>query len=98
MLQNRFTPRTGSPTLTMLRLHCSYPSRCEMFYFKTKKPSEKGYSLNKTFFEPNKFPQCDGQGVQGSGTNSPWRADPRLLAIPSSCSRVAENNPNLTIF
>ena len=25
-------------------------------------------------------------------------ADPRLLAIPTSCSRVAENNPNWEIF
>lgn len=36
----------------------------------------------------------DGRGVQGSGTYSPWRADPRLLVIPASCSRVAENNLN----
>ena len=40
------------------------------------------------------LPERDGRGVQGSGTNSPWRADPRLLVIPHSCSRVAENNPN----
>ncbi|KAG7529337.1 hypothetical protein ISN44_Un143g000240 (mitochondrion) [Arabidopsis suecica] len=30
----------------------------------------------------------------GPGTYSPRHADPRLLAIPTSCSRVAENNPN----
>jgi hypothetical protein len=30
----------------------------------------------------------------GLGTYSPRHADPRLLAIPPSCSRVAENNPN----
>ncbi|KAG7529257.1 hypothetical protein ISN45_Un97g000400 (mitochondrion) [Arabidopsis thaliana x Arabidopsis arenosa] len=37
---------------------------------------------------------CDGRCVQGPGTYSPRHADPRLLAIPTSCSRVAENNPN----
>src|SRR5699024_3843055 len=25
---------------------------------------------------------CDGRCVQGPGTDSPWHADPRLLAIP----------------
>ncbi|RYE27705.1 MAG: hypothetical protein EOP45_00215 [Sphingobacteriaceae bacterium] len=35
----------------------------------------------------------DGQEVQSSGTVSPWRADPRLLVIPTSCPRVAEDNP-----
>ena len=39
------------------------------------------------------LPERDGRGVQGSGTDSPWRADPRLLVIPPSCSRVAESNP-----
>jgi hypothetical protein len=42
----------------------------------------------------NQLPWCDGRCVQGPGTYSPRRADPRLLAIPTSCSRVAENNPN----
>ena len=36
----------------------------------------------------------DGRCVQGSGTHSPRRADPRLLAIPASCGRVAARNPN----
>jgi hypothetical protein len=37
---------------------------------------------------------CDGRCVQGPGTYSPRHADPRLLAIPTSWSRVADSNPN----
>ena len=37
---------------------------------------------------------CDGRCVQGPGTYSPRYADPRLLAIPTSCRRVAACNPN----
>jgi len=32
--------------------------------------------------------------VQDPGTYSPRHADPRLLAIPTSCSRVADYNPD----
>ena len=52
-----------------------------------------GWSLVRCFGR-NPFPGCDGRCVQGPGTYSPRHADPRLLAIPTSCSRVAENNPN----
>ena len=41
-----------------------------------------------------RLPWCDGRCVQGPGTYSPQRADLRLLAIPTSCSRVADCNPN----
>ena len=41
---------------------------------------------------------CDGRCVQGPGTYSPRRADPRLLAIPTSWSRVADSNPNWDRF
>ena len=41
---------------------------------------------------------CDGRCVQGPGTYSPRHADARLLAIPTSCSRVADCNPNLGKF
>jgi hypothetical protein len=37
---------------------------------------------------------CDGRCVQGPGTYSPRRADPRLLAIPASRRRVAACDPN----
>src|SRR6185436_7417996 len=42
----------------------------------------------------SQLPWCDGRCVQGPGTYSPRRADPRLLAIPTSWSRVADSNPN----
>src|SRR5215211_3849413 len=37
---------------------------------------------------------CDGRCVQGPGTYSPRHADPRLLAIPTSRSRVADCDPD----
>src|SRR5690606_41483759 len=40
------------------------------------------------------LPWCDGRCVQDPGTYSPRHADPRLLAIPTSCSRVADCNPD----
>ena len=42
----------------------------------------------------SQLPWCDGRCVQSPGTYSPRRADPRLLAIPPSWSRVAECNLN----
>src|SRR5699024_10359266 len=51
----------------------------------------KGYL---TDFGCYKLSWCDGRCVQDPGTYSPWRADPRLLAIPASCRRVAACNPN----
>src|ERR1700685_315830 len=42
----------------------------------------------------SQLPWCDGRCVQGPGTYSPRRADPRLLAIPTSWSRVADSNPD----
>ena len=41
---------------------------------------------------------CDGRCVQGPGTHSPRHADPRLLATPTSCGRVAAHNPNWDCF
>lgn len=51
----------------------------------------KGYP---TDFGCYKLSWCDGRCVQGPGTYSPRRADPRLLAIPTSCRRVAAYSPN----
>ena len=56
-----------------------------------------GGSLRKgwvTDFGYYLLPWCDGRCVQDPGTYSPRRADPRLLAIPTSCSRVTDYNPN----
>ena len=41
---------------------------------------------------------CDGRCVQGPGTYSPQYADLRLLAIPTSCRRVAAYNLNWDNF
>ena len=41
---------------------------------------------------------CDGRCVQGPGTYSPRRSDPRLLAIPASRRRVAACDPNWDRF
>ena len=47
-----------------------------------------------THFWYRRLSWCDGRCVQGPGTHSPRHADPRLLAIPPSWSRVADSNPN----
>ncbi len=46
----------------------------------------------------NPLPWCDGRCVQGPGTYSPWHSDPRLLAIPTSWSRVADSIRTTTHF
>ena len=51
----------------------------------------KGYP---TGFGCYQLSWCDGRCVQGPGTYSPQYADLRLLAIPTSCRRVAACNPN----
>ena len=44
------------------------------------------------------LPWCDGRCVQDPGTYSPRHADSRLLAIPASCSRVADYSPNWDVI
>ncbi len=51
-------------------------------------------AVSLTVFWLSQLPWCDGRCVQSPGTYSPRRADPRLLAIPPSWSRVADFNPN----
>ena len=77
-------PAAGSPTATLLRLHPSHwPYRGRLAPF--------GY---RACFGWSQLPWCDGRCVQGPGTYSPRRADPRLLAIPPSRTRVAGCDPN----
>ena len=59
-------------------------------------PTFDGSLLNgqATGFGCYQLSWCDGRCVQGPGTYSPRYADPRLLAIPTSCRRVAACNPN----
>ena len=47
-----------------------------------------------TGFGHFRLPWCDGRCVQDPGTYSPRHSDSRLLAIPASCSRVADYSPN----
>ena len=54
-------------------------------------PADEGWV---TGFGHFRLPWCDGRCVQDPGTYSPQHADLRLLAIPASCSRVADYNPN----
>src|SRR6187551_404354 len=77
-------PAAGSPTATLLRLH---PSRrpCR------RRCPPCGWAHD---FGHGQLPWCDGRCVQGPGTYSPRHADPRLLAIPTSWSRVADSNPD----
>ena len=51
----------------------------------------KGWTMD---FGCSRLSWCDGRCVQDPGTYSPRHADPRLLAIPPSCSRVSDCNPN----
>ena len=51
----------------------------------------KGWTMD---FGCSRLSWCDGRCVQDPGTYSPRHADPRLLAIPTSCRRVAACNLN----
>src|ERR1700729_3302847 len=52
----------------------------------------------RTSLRSNQLPWCDGRCVQDPGTYSPRHADPRLLAIPASRSRVADCDPDYDRF
>jgi len=77
-------PAAGSPTATLLRLHPSHQHRLGRLL-------PEGW---RNVFCRYQLPWCDGRCVQGPGTYSPRHAVARLLAIPTSCSRVADCNPN----
>ena len=77
-------PAAGSPTATLLRLHPNH--RTDRWRLP---PCGR---LND--FRSIQLSWCDGRCVQGPGTYSPRHSDPRLLAIPTSRSRVADCDPN----
>lgn len=52
----------------------------------------------KYYFGEKLLSQIDRRCVQGPGTFSPRRADPRLLAIPTSWYRVSDTNLNKVKF
>ena len=74
-------PAAPSDTATLLRLNTSY-----RFYL--------GQLLAAIVLRHTQLPLFDGRCVQGPGTYSPQHSDLRLLAIPTSWSRVADSNPN----
>src|SRR5256712_13403154 len=84
-LQKGGDPAAGSPTATLLRLRPSH--RIDL-----RRLPPCGWP---TGFGSLRLPWRDGRCVQGPGTYYRGVADPRLLAIPASCSRVADCNPNL---
>ena len=85
-LQKGGDPAAGSPTATLLRLRPSHQAR-----LRPLPPLRVG---SRTSGAPN------FHGVTGGVYKARERihrgvADPRLLAIPTSCSRVTDCNPNL---
>ena len=85
LLISYYLSAAGSPTATLLRLHPS-----QRLYRNSASPLR----VKNDSFRYFRFPGCDGRCVQDSGTISPRHADTRLLAIPTSCRRVAAYNPN----
>ena len=81
-------PAAPSDTATLLRLHPSY-----RLHLRQLPPC--GWVTDFGHF---RLPWCDGRCVQDPGTYSPRHSDPRLLAIPASCSRVADYNPNWDVI
>src|SRR6185295_5380913 len=77
-------PAAPSDTATLFKLQPSYES-----HRVTRPPC-----VYASCFWYIPLPWCDGRYVQHPGTYSPRHADPRLLAIPTSCSRVADCNPD----
>src|SRR5690606_24867102 len=85
-LQKGGDPAAGSPTATLLRLRPSHRTRLRPLPPRRVGPRASGAP--------------DFHGVTGGVYKARERihrgvADPRLLAIPASCSRVTDCNPNL---
>src|SRR5574344_1031870 len=78
-------PAAPSDTATLLRLHPSH-----RLHLRQLPPF--GWVTDFGHFQ---LPWCDGRCVQDPGTYSPQHSDLRLLAIPTSWSRVADSNPDL---
>ena len=95
----------SNPTLTsFLRkevIQPHLPIRLPCYDFTPVISPAFGSSLLKgwvTDFGRHCLPWCDGRCVQDPGTYSPRHSDSRLLAIPASCSRVADYNPNWDVI
>lgn len=84
------SPSAGSPTETVLRLK----SRCQQSGHVRPPRLWRSHRVDRPAFRHRQLQLLDGRCVQDPGTYSPRRADPRLLAIPSSCGQVADRNSN----
>ena len=78
-------PAAGSPTATLLRLRPSHCARLRRLGpLRVPAPTSGAHSFHGVTGGVYKARERIHRGV----------ADPRLLAIPASCSRVADCNPN----
>ena len=77
-------PAARSRTATLLRLSANHEIHRES-------------NISRSFGRPP-LSALDGRCVQGPGTYSRRRADAPLLAIPTSCSRISDYNPNWACF
>src|SRR6187431_2979030 len=78
-------PAAGSPTATLLRLRPSHCARLRRLGpLRVPTPTLGAHSFHGVTGGVYKARERIHRGV----------ADPRLLAIPASCPRVAEDNPN----
>ena len=99
--QNTIYSKLGTSFLRKEVIQPHLPIRLPCYDFTPVAGFTFGSSLLKgwvTDFGRIQLPWCDGRCVQGPGTYSPRHADPRLLAIPTSCRRVAACNPNWGLF
>ena len=84
-LQKGGDPAAGSPTATLLRLRPSHCARLRRLGpLRVPAPTSGAHSFHGVTGGVYKARERIHRGV----------ADPRLLAIPASCSRVADYNPN----
>ena len=96
LITKQHTPTPYFPFLRKEVIQPHLPIRLPCYDFTPVTCPAFGSSLLRwvTDFGRYWLPWCDGRCVQDPGTYSPWHSDPRLLAIPASCSRVADYNPN----
>ena len=84
-LQKGGDPAAGSPTATLLRLRPSHCARLRRLGpLRVPAPTLGAHSFHGVTGGVYKARERIHRGV----------ADPRLLAIPASCRRVADDNPN----
>ena len=85
LLQKGGDPAAGSPTATLLRLRPSHCARLRRLGpLRVPTPTSGAHNFHGVTGGVYKARERIHRGV----------ADPRLLAIPASCSRVADYNPN----